>query len=273
MLPNFTDRDDHDKLRPLTDSDVEAAVPEPVLLEELFEAASRLARPLKVLDFGCGRGDLVGILRRLGYAAYGVDVVEAYIRSGISYFGPDRDFSALSLLRDGRSIFPDGYFDFVLSDQVLEHVEDLDSVASEIARITVPGGSGLHIFPAHRSVFEVHMRMPVVHWLPKGAPRKAAIKAMLKGGVGAKYFESYSLEDRASIFSKFSDGQTYYRSLSEIKRVFIRHGMHVSSAARAKLKARGGKAAHIASTPILGALAAALYGKFNASYIRTTMAG
>jgi SAM-dependent methyltransferase len=39
---------------------------------------------------------------------------------------------------------PDGYADVVMSNSFLEHVEDLDAVVREMARITKPGGLGIH---------------------------------------------------------------------------------------------------------------------------------
>ena len=39
-------------------------------------------------------------------------------------------------------------FDLVLSNQVIEHVEDLDAVLCEIHRVLKPGGAFLSLFPS-----------------------------------------------------------------------------------------------------------------------------
>lgn len=42
------------------------------LIEELYETSS--AGPIKVLDFGCGSGNLVKELATIGYDSYGCDI-------------------------------------------------------------------------------------------------------------------------------------------------------------------------------------------------------
>ena len=46
---------------------------------------------------------------------------------------------------DARSLrFPDNSMDFIFSDAVLEHVDDIDQVASEMYRVLAPGGYASH---------------------------------------------------------------------------------------------------------------------------------
>ena len=54
------------------------------------------------------------------------------------------------------------FFDIVISNQVLEHIESIDLVIDEIARITKSGGIGLHIFPSRRHLIEAHLKMPFI---------------------------------------------------------------------------------------------------------------
>lgn len=47
--------------------------------------------------------------------------------------------------------FPDGEFDYVFSNAVFEHIEDVDVAVREIARVLSPGGLawiGVHLFPS-----------------------------------------------------------------------------------------------------------------------------
>lgn len=46
-----------------------------------------------------------------------------------------------------RSPFPDAAFDLVLSNEVLEHVPDLDAALRDMARILRPGGMVIGTFP------------------------------------------------------------------------------------------------------------------------------
>ena len=45
--------------------------------------------------------------------------------------------------------FPDAYFSSVISNSVLEHIEDLDVVIKEIARVTKPNGNFIFCVPNH----------------------------------------------------------------------------------------------------------------------------
>ena len=57
--------------------------------------------------------------------------------------------------------FADNTFDFVFSDQVLEHVQDHNLAFAEIARVMKPGGISLHIFPARLKPTEAHVFVPL----------------------------------------------------------------------------------------------------------------
>lgn len=271
-LPKWTDHCEHDKTKPLSDVSVDQERLEPVVWSLIEDHAKSLGRAPRILDFGCGRGVTVALLRKRGFQAWGVDVEPLYISSGAGYFLISTPFPILSLLdADGRSVFLDGHFDIVLSDQVLEHVPDLDLFAREVARVTAPGGIGLHILPAKHRPIEPHYHLPLVHWLPKGELRRKAIHVLLSAGVGTRRFVEHSVGDRTRIIADFADGQTYYRSLREIGRAFARTGAIVRSAARDKLLRRGGLATKVAALPVVGGLAARLYSRFGGLYVLTSM--
>lgn len=156
---------------------------------------------MRVLDVGCGRGDTVAWLRAQGWDAYGVDVDAEYLERGRAYLdGAGDDPSRLRLAREDLSFpFEDGFFDIVLSDQAIEHVEDLEALAAEVARVSAAGSRGLHIYPARWYPVEPHLKTPFTHWLPKGQPRRAAEAACLRTGLAAPYFPSIrSLNGRRS---------------------------------------------------------------------------
>jgi 2-polyprenyl-6-hydroxyphenyl methylase/3-demethylubiquinone-9 3-methyltransferase len=95
---------------------------------------------LRVLDVGCGGGLLSEPLARLGCTLTGIDrslptldAARAHARAN----GLDIDYlhgSAESLP------FEPGKFDVVVCCDVLEHVDDVEAVVSEIARVLKPGG-------------------------------------------------------------------------------------------------------------------------------------
>lgn len=85
----------------------------------------------RVLDIGCGVGLLVEQFGKLGYEAIGVDVHKTAIDLSVC---PRR----CSLVTSTAQLnYPDGYFDLVVSREVLEHISgiEIDACISEWRRI------------------------------------------------------------------------------------------------------------------------------------------
>lgn len=180
-----------------------------------------------VLDVGCGRGELVAELRRLGARAFGIEIDPRFVDSGKLLEQHYSDsFPILSVIgSEGKSLFPDGFFDLVVSDQVLEHVANLRSVATEIGRVLRPGGLTCHQFPARFRIVEPHYRLAFTHWLPKGNIRREAIRLMLMAGFAKQFFPELDLADRIEIIFRYSVDETFYRPPREIDAAFRRAGM------------------------------------------------
>lgn len=176
----------------------------------------------RVLDFGCGAGDAVALLREQGWDAWGADITL-----------PSYHSDWLTPIENGQTTFPDDWFDLVVSQEVFEHVADLPSVVRELWRITKPGGRGLHIFPPQLEIVEPHVFMPFVHWLPKNRSRKWAIALCVQLGVGL----TSDINQRA--IAGMTRGQiidfefrylcdhTFYRPVNLIAREFRRQGFVV----------------------------------------------
>jgi SAM-dependent methyltransferase len=193
---------------------------------------------VRVLDVGCGRGDTVAWLLSRGWDARGVDASRAYLERGQDYLhlrGYDPSRLQL-LLNDFTYPFPDASFDLVLSDQVIEHVSNLDAFGREVARVSKLGAAGLHIHPAKWRPIEVHMATPFAHWLPKGPARRAAIASALRLGLAAPYFKDLSQRDRAEIFILFNETETFYRSLKQTVATLERYGLRCDAIASSRDK-------------------------------------
>lgn len=238
-LPKFTEHEGHTKLEPLT----QPIAPSLFVQDFLDEHLSRSGRPrsdLKVLDVGCGRGDTVAWLCDQGWDAYGVDLDQRYLEEGRPYLEHHGHGTARLQPVSRDYPFPDRAFDLVLSDQVIEHVADLDAFFSEVARVSRVGGAGLHIFPARWRPVESHLLTPLVHWLPKGRSRRLLLRPLLALGLAAPYFADRPLAERVQIFGDYSDTETFYRSPGELRGVCARHGLlaDVSGPARSTIAKR-----------------------------------
>lgn len=122
----------------------------------------------RILDFGCGIGQTVRALLALGYDAHGVDVMELWDGDFDQYWAiaEKPDAALASRLRrvdpaNYRLPYPDGHFDFVLSDQVMEHVSDYRAVFAELTRVLKPGAISLHRFPGPGRPVENHLGVPL----------------------------------------------------------------------------------------------------------------
>ena len=88
----------------------------------------------KVLDVGCGVGQVVQRLIDAGHEAHGVEVSEPNIAKA-------KQVSDRCRLYDGRSLpFDDATFDSVGALNVLEHVEEPEAFITELVRVVKPGG-------------------------------------------------------------------------------------------------------------------------------------
>jgi len=237
-------------------------------LERRRQQMSATRQSVRILDVGCGRGDTVAWLLSEGWDAWGVDVAADYLARGRPHLmraGYTGDRLRL-IPDDGNLPFEPGSFDVILSNQVVEHVRDLEPFVDGIRGVTRPGAVGLHVFPARWRLVEPHMRMPFVHWVPKGPVREQAIKMMLRIGAGAPYFAEYRINERAVIFATFSHEETFYRPVSQIREIFRDHGFACSVSIPSRLKLKG--RLPIVARPLAPALAP-LYWTFGSVYLET----
>jgi SAM-dependent methyltransferase len=180
------------------------------------------AKGATVLDYGCGDGTIVRLLRAEGYDAHGVDI--HWPGAG------DRDLrgndlAASGLVRyfeeGGRLPFEDDFFDVVISNQVFEHVVPLEAAVREIARVVKPGGVSYHHFPSRSVLREGHIGIPLAHRLPPGRFRLYYTAALRQLGLGM-FKDGRPAMAWAREKLDWIDRWTIYRPSSEIHAVFGR---------------------------------------------------
>jgi 2-polyprenyl-3-methyl-5-hydroxy-6-metoxy-1,4-benzoquinol methylase len=100
----------------------------------------------RVLDLGCGQGDLTEALAETGAHPLGVEVAEAAVRRARRRH-PQLRFELAPI--DGPLPLQDTTFDVVWASEVIEHVADTARWLSEVRRVLVPGGRLLVTTPNH----------------------------------------------------------------------------------------------------------------------------
>jgi len=133
--------------------------------EDLRIIADLVAPGARVLDLGCGHGELLEYLQRhKGVVGYGLDngacEIAACIRAGVNVIEQDLD--------EGLTRFPDASFDTVVMANTLQAVQAPDRLLDEMLRI---GHECIVTFPnfAHwtcRLQLATRGRMPVAKHLP-----------------------------------------------------------------------------------------------------------
>jgi len=143
----------------------------------------------RVLDVGCGIGFYTRRLQEAGAEAWGVDV------------DPDKVAKAREAVPNcqvapAESLpFPDGFFDAVLSHEVLEHVDDDRQAVAEAVRVLKPGGRLVIFVPNRLYPFETHGcywrgryrfgNIPLINWLPNPVRNRLCphVRAYTPGGL------------------------------------------------------------------------------------------
>jgi SAM-dependent methyltransferase len=192
-------------------------------------------RPLRLLDIGCGDGRLLGSLQEhlpAGVELHGFDVAEmgyqdrqladrAAERLALSF--PHVDWGErIRIVSDPADWgYPEGWFDFAVSNQVLEHVADLPAFLANLRRCLAPGGTSVHLFPLKNCLFEGHIRVFAAHRFRSHAMQRRWIYWMNAAGLGgyrkdARVLQYESLEKYAFDMADFLQASTSYRTFSQI---------------------------------------------------------
>ena len=126
--------------------------------------AELIPRGSRVLDLGCGSGELLALLRdKRGCTGYGIELDDAQVMACVA-----RDINVIQHnLEEGLALFEDNSFDVVLQLDTLQHLRNTEAMLRETARI---GRVGLVSFPnfAHwpHRLSVLRGRMPVTRALP-----------------------------------------------------------------------------------------------------------
>ncbi|AKH42840.1 SAM-dependent methyltransferase [Altererythrobacter atlanticus] len=203
----------------------------------------RSDRPLRILDIGCGDGRLINSLQslftrhmpELQVEICGFDIGEHGFKDSSQLSGtlelltenhPGIDWSnRVRLISDGDPWgYEAGSFDLAVSNQVIEHVEDLQHFLVNLRETLAPGGQSVHVFPLSQCMQEAHCLVPFSHWIKDYNYRVAWIALLSRLGIGRyrvdrKLLGHDTVARHAEETAKFIECWTTYRSFGEIARM------------------------------------------------------
>ncbi|WP_247235076.1 bifunctional 2-polyprenyl-6-hydroxyphenol methylase/3-demethylubiquinol 3-O-methyltransferase UbiG [Telluribacter sp. SYSU D00476] len=107
---------------------------------EVIQKLRIRATDQSALEVGCGGGILTEEIRRMGFATTGIDPAEESIHTARNHARSERLDIRYETGSGEHIPYPDASFDVVFCCDVLEHVEDLPKVISEISRVLKPNG-------------------------------------------------------------------------------------------------------------------------------------
>jgi SAM-dependent methyltransferase len=208
--------------------------------------ATRLRSPTaRVLDYGCGAGEIVILCRKRGIDAYGCDV----FYEGGDYsptVPPELAGTIVRRMVNNQIPFESNSFDCVINNQVLEHVPDIDLVLAEMRRVLKPGGFVLSLFPDRGVWREGHCGIPFLHRFPKDSRLRVWYAACLRV-MGLGYHKKQKgVMAWSRDFCEWLDRWTHYRTYDVIRAAFLRQfdsiEHHESDWLLSRLGSRGGLA-------------------------------
>ena len=137
-------------------------------ISSILHASFERGTAPRVLDLGCGAGFVANALAARGHDVVGVDIAEASLAVAARHDSTGRvryvHGDAHRLPFGGRS------FDAVCAMDFLEHVEPLDAIVSEVARVLAPNGLFFfHTF--NRNVVSMLVVIQAVALLLRNVPR------------------------------------------------------------------------------------------------------
>lgn len=139
-------------------------------LEETLQKSPQKKDSMIILDHGCGAGLKCLYLMAIGYKrVYGVNVNAKVDRLNHIVnrcgFGSEKRFQQID---GGKLPFKNDFFDFIYSQQVLEHVKDehIECFYKEENRVGKAGALIYHELPHNFQPYDSHSRLFFAHWFP-----------------------------------------------------------------------------------------------------------
>ena len=118
---------------------------------------------MRMLEVGCGSGFIVNYLSTLGFGPNGTFAVDVHDQRQVI------EGYNFSIVTDTSLPFENQYFDWIITNHVIEHVgglSDQKKHLGDIYRCLKPGGTLYLAVPNKWRLFEAHYQLPFLSWLP-----------------------------------------------------------------------------------------------------------
>lgn len=151
-----------------------------------------------VLEVGCGEGRGVDVLIKQSETFTAVDKIESVIKNLSEKF-PQGKFMSMNIPPLGS--LKDNTYDFVVSFQVIEHIENDELFLREIHRVLKPGGTALLTTP-NRKMSLTRNPWHIREYLPnelKNLAAKIFTGVQMKGITGNDKVMQYYRENKKSV--------------------------------------------------------------------------
>ena len=162
----------------------------------------------KILDMACGVGTFMFHGLRKGYNIYGIEPEEyklQYMNMKIDEMNYPQEWKNKIIKGIGENLpFEDNTFDYIITYQTLEHVQNVEKCIDEMLRVLKGGGKLKIQAPDYDSFFEPHYLLP---FLPKMNKKLASIYLKLLGRptIGLDTLTWITTKSILNILDKYND--------------------------------------------------------------------